>query len=803
MSCEYDEMDYTNLFDLMWEHSDNLLLLLSEDLAILRINHVAEQLLECNICDVLNKNINLVFQEKRMPSFMFKSKASSEQSTYVLINHQKIKINWTIVPTQEAHNKNTLFFIIGKKEIEPRVDHFEIDQLETVIKFAPGLLYWKDKNSVYLGCNQEFAQLAGLTDRKEVRGKTDFDLIWKERANLYVEIDKAVIDSGVARLNHVEVISVSNNKTITAITNKVPMRDAQGQVIGVLGITTDITYQKEVELALSAAKEAAEAANIAKTEFLANMSHDIRTPLSGVVGLSDLLEHTLSNEVQREQAHLLHDSGEELLRMLNGILDDVRSEHLSDGDIQEEAFDINECIQDLVRLELPTTTLKNLRLAVAIEPDVPRYIVSDRKKIHRILLNLLGNAIKFTQSGCITIELKNLSKDESTVHLQFGVADTGIGISPEVQDKIFDRFFRVTSSYKGLYTGHGLGLHIAQSYVSLLGGHITLTSEEAVGSSFHFDIQCEIAQSLEHEQLSSIHHEPLRPAQQIRVEVPIASAPNEINQNAPHLLLIEDNMMALKVLESLVSAAGLQFTSATTGEQGFELATSRPFDLIVTDIGLPGISGNEFARQLRDWEHHQQKTSIPIVGLTGHAKETARPECISNGMNEVWSKPASLSLVQEIVATFIKPKNSDKSNTPSEAPLLGLDLPASREELFQLEHFALLDAEDALKNCGNNKTILMDMLSLMVEKEVPADLEQLKQAFAAKEYVQVEKTAHKIKGGAVYVGTIRMKMACQYVERYWKSGQHELFEPLYHQAVRVIEETLAFVDEWLKNKLSK
>jgi two-component system, OmpR family, aerobic respiration control sensor histidine kinase ArcB len=708
-------------------------------------------------------------------------------------------------PKQDSHllSENTKAIY----QLEQHIKSLESENksIKHILDTLPGDIYWKNKEGVWSGLNKRCAQslqrmgFLKEADINEVIGKTDYQLFDKGTAEIYRQNDNEVIEKGI-EISREEVTLLPSGEHLTLLSTKRPMLNDDSQTIGIIGNTIDITHLKQLEQDLRIAKEKAEAASTAKTEFIANMSHDIRTPLSGVIGLSEILERSLHDETQKEQAHMLHESGEVLLHMLNDILDDVRADHLNGDDVTAKPFDLYNCIEELVQLELPTTTLKKLKLLVAIDEEVPQYIISDRKKIHRILLNLLGNAIKFTQSGCITIEVKCLNKEKSRTHLQFGVADTGIGIPIELQEKVFDRFFRVTSSYKGLYTGHGLGLHIAQSYVSLLGGHITLTSEEGVGSTFHFDIQCAIAPAIKQKQANRIDQEPERPTQKTSLTSPVASTPIELNQDAPHVLLIEDNMMALKVIESLVSAAGLRFTSSMSGEQGFELATSCSFDLIITDIGLPGISGNELARKIRDWEKSQKTPSIPIVGLTGHARETARPECIACGMYEVWSKPASLKLVQEIVAAFIKPKNNEKANSLNEVRSLGADLPATEDELFQLDQFALLDTEEALKCCGDNQTILTDMLTLMAVKEVPADLELMKQAFAVKDYPLVEKIAHKIKGGAVYVGTIRMKMACQYVERYWKTGERELFESLYHQAVQVIEETLNFIQQWLKKQ---
>jgi PAS domain S-box-containing protein len=519
-----------------------------------------------------------------------------------------------------------------------------IHYYETIIGSMPGNVYWLDKHGIAVGCNKNVLQMFGLNSVTQFKGLT-FDEMgkighWTPNAIQTFKTDTMeVIKTGISKLNIEEPpIPHNDGRIIHFLTHRVPLFDQQKKIVGMVGISIDITERKQLEMALKEAKDLAEAANKAKTEFIANMSHDIRTPLSGVIGLSQILEHSLSNVTQKEQAHLLHDSGEVLLTMLNEILDDLRAEHLSDNDLNEETFDIYQCIQDLVRLELPTTTLKHLKLAVTMDNDIPQYIVSDRKKIYRILLNLLGNAIKFTQSGQITIEVKCLDKDNTKAHLQFGVADTGVGIPKELQEKVFDRFFRVTSSYKGVYKGHGLGLHIAQSYVSLLGGHITLTSEEGVGSTFHFDVSCALGDKpcieleSQTQTINPITHSTLT------------------EKKVPHFLLVEDNVIALKIIEIMVNGAGYTFNSAEDGEKALQLAQSIDFDLVITDIGLPGISGYELTQHIRNWENSQNKPSIPIVGLTGHALEAVKQECMDSGMNKVYAKPITQAALQEIAS---------------------------------------------------------------------------------------------------------------------------------------------------------
>ncbi len=663
------------------------------------------------------------------------------------------------------------------------------EALKHLIDTLPGDVYWKDRKGVWSGlnkrCIQSLYRMGFIAEAKEeqILGKTDYQIFDKNTADIYTQNDAEVVARGI-ELSREEVTLLPSGEEVVLLSTKKPMLNDRGETIGIIGNTIDITHLKKLEIALREAKNQAEAASIAKTEFIANMSHDIRTPLSGVIGLSEILERSLSNEIQKEQAHMLHDSGEELLSMLNGILDDVRADHVSEGDIVEHSFNLSECIGDLVRLERPTTTLKNLELAVAIDDSVPQYIVSDKKKIHRILLNLLGNAIKFTQSGKITLEVKCLDKNDSKAHLQFGVADTGIGIPKALQEKVFDRFFCVTSSYKGLYAGRGLGLHIVQSYVSLLGGHITLTSEEGVGSTFHFDVFCALGQ-------------PPSPSPLQKKSATPAPLPGPM----PHILLVEDNPITLKLLETMVQSAGCTTDSAQDGEYGLELAQDKHFDLIITDIGLPGISGHELTQKIRAWEQTQNKSPVRIVGLTGHARDSARQECLASGMDEVYTKPINQSFLQEMASSLIMSDGTqviqDKplhSATPKE-PGLGPDLPKTEAELFQLDAYLLFNPKEALKQL--TMPLLLDVARAYATDDFQTDIRQIEQAHEIPDWDEVKRLAHKIKSGVSYIGAEKMRYACQYLECYHLAGNTALLEELYQQLMKTHELTIEALKDWL------
>jgi len=263
------------------------------------------------------------------------------------------------------------------------------------------------------------------------------------------------------------------------------------------------------------------------------------------------------------------------------------------------------------------------------------------------------------------------------------------------------------------------------------------------------------------------------------------------------VLVIEDNLIAQQVAEALLSQLTCHVDIASNGEDALALFEQNEYDLIFMDIGLGGgMDGYEVTHHIRQQSNANKNT--PIIALTAHASEDNKQRCMEAEMDAVLTKPLSQAYATDIIQTFIPTKRAEAlSIMPTH---MKRDLPDCEAELFQLEQFALLDDAQALKNCEDNPAMLREMLTLMM-KEVPTDLEEMKKAYAANDYSLVEKIAHKIKGDAVYVGTTRMKYACQYVDRYWKTGEHLLFAKLYQQAVDVIEHTSVFVNEWLKRNV--
>lgn len=350
----------------------------------------------------------------------------------------------------------------------------QVERLDNIISYAPDMIYWKDANSVHLGCNEQFALVAGYS-REEVIGKSDSDFPWSEQAQKYNLDDKDVIASGMSKLNIEDKMLFSTGKNAIVMTNKVPLRDPQtNQVIGVLGIATDITELKEQEKLLQQAKQKAESASQAKSAFIANMSHDIRTPISGMLGmiqdllnvservqlyrssvrnlpseLVNLLDNT-SFTIERD-SNILLNSTNALLKLCNEILDTAKLESGKDvGKV--EAFDIQALIKNTHSLLSPVAHNRQLDFTVDVATGVPEYLEGYYLYFERILLNLTSNALKFTEDGFVKVHLKlrESQKEElnigEEVILEVSVEDSGIGIPEDKFEAIFDHFSKLSSS---------------------------------------------------------------------------------------------------------------------------------------------------------------------------------------------------------------------------------------------------------------------------------------------------------------------------------------------------------------------
>lgn len=510
-----------------------------------------------------------------------------------------------------------------EKKLEEKMEYYE-----SILAVLPGHVYWLDKNNIYLGCNNLQAQHAGLESRMDIVNKVNSDLPWKEQARQLDRVNKEIMRTGIS-LTTTETAQMTNGNNIY-LSEKVPLRNKYNEIIGLVGISVDITELKRTQQELIQAKNIAESANRAKSEFIANMSHDIRTPLTGIIGMANLLL-TSSHENQPEIAAMIAQSGELLLSLLNNILELTLEENVSNKHLS--SFDLKKLIHSVCKLEQPALSLKQLQLHLNL-PDEPVWICSDQRKIHRILLNLMGNAVKFTEQGEISIQLSTLAMEAPDMLLKIDLQDTGAGIPEKYLPEIFEKFYRVHPSWKGIYQGQGLGLHIVKKYIDELQGTITVASTLGSGTSISLILPVQATEA-EAEPELPIHHPTLV---------------SKTSLSNLSVLVVEDNLVALKVAENIVKKITGNCQTAITAEDALKIYRQTPdLQLIITDIGLPGLSGNDLARAIRKEEQADKRPPIAIIGLTAHLSEQTRNEAFSCGMNDLSSKPLTPAMLEQMI----------------------------------------------------------------------------------------------------------------------------------------------------------
>lgn len=493
-----------------------------------------------------------------------------------------------------------------------------IDFLATLIDKLPAYLFWKDTQGTYLGCNQNFANHLGVNSPKDVVGKTDLELpISKESSKSFQKIDQNIMESQQEQLNIEESQLTLTGEVRYLVTSKVPLTDEEGRCIGLLGIYSDITEKKLAENALKKAKEAAEQANEAKTNFLMNMSHDLRTPFSGILGMSQLL---LDQETDPHKKAMLNDvvaSSKQLLSLLNDILSHTRSETRG-VEVKVETVDLRKIIDDIQQLFQAELCRKNIQFSIDVLDHTPRIINSDNTLLYRILLNLVNNAVKFTHEGSICIKL-----DYSKEHIHIDVIDTGIGIASDKIDTIFDPFTRLAASHQGVYQGAGIGLSLVKQLVNALDGTITVSSELGKGSCFTLRLPC---QHLEMDQATQHSKHP-----------GIGPLLETLETPSPRVLIVEDDPISQRFAQFFLESHHCIVTLCDNGLLARE-KQPQEFDLILIDIGLPDIPGDQLVEWFKGRLIDGEKTPL-FVALTAHIDSSKVSHYLNSGFDHLLQKP--------------------------------------------------------------------------------------------------------------------------------------------------------------------
>ncbi|SLM28198.1 putative Histidine kinase [Desulfamplus magnetovallimortis] len=516
--------------------------------------------------------------------------------------------------------------------------------------------------------------------------------------------------------------------------NAAPLFDEEENLTGGIANFINITDRRVHENALKQAKEAAEAANLAKSRFLANMSHEIRTPMNPVINMTRLLMETDLTPLQHDYAQTVLESSEILLSLINDILDLSKIEA---GKLELEAveFGLKQEIDDIIRLISPKAKEKGLYLNCHMESDVSPFLYGDSLRLRQILLNFTTNAIKFTNTGGVTIHISNQNEDDLHTTLRFTVIDTGIGIPENQLNLLFKSFSQVDSSTTRKYGGTGLGLVISKQLAEMMGGRVGVESTEGKGSKFWFTALFE--------KRAKVHIPKMTKAFRDRA-FPLSGR---------KILIVEDNLFNQKVISEILKRFKVSVDIAYNGKQGLKLISKESYDLVLMDIEMPEMDGIEATRNIR--ESNMTNSDIPIIAMTAHAMSEDRARFMAKGFTDYITKPVEPDLLFNVIAAQFNHNqinsslnHEDLEQQDNQDDKREQDNQESQKDKIDFEaENHIFDHVEFLNRCGNNMAIFKKMLPVAIsgfEKQIP----KLNDSIMKKDFDGIAKNTHALKGMA-------------------------------------------------------
>ncbi|GAB4130349.1 MAG: hypothetical protein Kow0040_07970 [Thermogutta sp.] len=518
----------------------------------------------------------------------------------------------------------------------------------SLVENLPVHVLRKNREGRFTFANSSFCHLLGrpLT---EILGKTDFDFYPPDLASKYRQDDRRVMESG--RLFE-DIEQYERDGALRYVqVMKSPVRDAAGDVVGVQAVFWDVTDQIIARRTLEQAKQAAEEASRSKSFFVANMSHEIRTPMNAILGMSQLLAQTPLTGEQRDYLQIIREAGETLLALINSILDFSKIE-AGRMELESVEFSLREELGNTMKGLALRAHSKRLELAYRVDPGVPDALLGDPVRLRQVIVNLVDNAVKFTERGEVVVEVLCLSCSENEAELQFSVRDTGIGISPEKRESIFAAFEQADKSTTRRFGGTGLGLAICKRLVQLMGGRIWVESTPGEGSTFSFTARFPVVA------------EP-------RTQTP----PTDLRPyGGQRILVVDDNRTNRRIIQEMLAQWGLAGEAAESGEAALEMARAslreeNPYDLVLTDLLMPGMNGLEFIRRLRELLP-PEKTAVIVLSSADSPgdQRTLRELGVALALTKPVKQSELYNAVAEILGVPWHPP--DTGMPPAELPAL-------------------------------------------------------------------------------------------------------------------------------------
>lgn len=601
-------------------------------------------------------------------------------------------------------------------------------------------------------------------DSEEIKKRAE-DLSLELGIDLKPSFETFVIKArskGVADANEWTYISKSG-KRIPVWLSVTCIRHANGEILGYLGVAEDYTLKKQVENELIQAKNLAEQAVFAKDSFLANMSHEIRTPLNAVIGFTELLTQSNLSQEQKEYVEHIQTAGDNLLVIINEILDlsKIDSGQLH---IEEHPFNVRNTLKHVHELLKVKAQKNQLDFSLLLDAEIPETVIGDKIRLNQILMNLAGNAIKFTEEGEVVISVKKTAETDQTITLRFSVKDTGIGIAESKLESIFERFRQAEESTTRKFGGTGLGLNIAKQMVELQHGKLEVKSKLGQGSEFYF--------SLEFKKFFDDNKEFKN--QQNTLD-------NELGKLS--ILLCEDNELNQRLARTVVQNFGFDIDIADNGQLGIELIKKKKYDLVLMDLQMPVQDGYQTTIMIRN----ELKMSIPIIAMTAHSLVGEQQKCFDIGMNAYVAKPFKqyelLEAIQDVIKKQRASTDQRQEDTSSKVSL--------EEKLVPID-FTYLD-----ELSGGDADFKREMMELFI-KNVPVDLQELAQAIQEKNQAQIKKSAHHMKSSLVM---FQLAKGIQFLEATEQQAAGEIMDSLLPKNFQDFQTYIQSVILSLKNLL--
>jgi PAS domain S-box-containing protein len=599
---------------------------------------------------------------------------------------------------------------------------------DALYEAIPNPVFFKDAQLRYLGCNQAFEHYFGKSE-SEIIGKPVHEIWPLELAAKYNEKEKELLLSHTSQAYEWYIVN-SENMVRNALISQSLFKKSDGTIGGIVGSILDITEIKT-------AKEAAEAANRTKSQFLANISHEIRTPLNGVIGMADLLISTKLSEEQHEFAKTIKTCADSLLGLLNDVLDLSKIE-AGKMHLDEVAFDLKDVLDSIEHVMSYQSRLKELRYISLIDSHVPLYLKGDLVRFRQILINIIGNAVKFTFEGEVRVSVSVASQDEEKVRLRMDIRDTGIGIPKEKINDLFQPFSQIDQSEQRRFGGSGLGLLISKKLTEQMQGTIEIENNNDRGTTFIVYVELRIATDSETKEIISEKPE-------IKVD--------GINKGIKNVLLVEDNPVNRRVTTLILQKLGLIIDTAEDGQVGLEKMQKSEYDIILMDLHMPRLDGFRTCEAIRAGNAGKNKKTIPVVALTATVLKEELDRCLACGFNGYILKPVHMESLYKGLEKYMEKK--DNNHVDASTPATGISTDPER---------IVFDEVAALTNTADDKDLLRDALILFRETS-KGYLDSIVTAASSGNLEMVGIEAHTLKGSAKTIGAKELGMIAEKVEK--------------------------------------